>query len=633
MTRLADRARSEPSVGGNPGAQQRARGQRGSPFLVFPLGMALILGCGGSVEPLEQGPVVAKPSDLSAPVASLPDGSATRPARARRVSQSGDWFREVPASESGITFRHFSGNAPERPFPAANGSGLATFDFDRDGRCDLFFATGDKIPVPTDGTGLMTGNRLYRGDANWRFQDVTAQARLKHLGYHAGVAEGDWDNDGFPDLYVTCYGRNACFRNLGDGTFEEVGTEMGLADELWGTSAAFADVDDDGLLDVYVCNYGVWSPAINQYCGDGPKQVRMFCSPTALEPVPDLLFRNQGTGVFEDISVSSGISARKLRGQGVVAADVDGDGRVDLYVGNDLHPNSLFVNLGGGKFQDVSEESGTAYDSRGQAQAGMGVEVADFNQDGRFDIFCTNFQNENNSLYENSDAHFFREVSAARGLAADSLPWVGWGTAAADFNLDGQLDVIVTNGHVDNNRHLIGQEAPFEQPGLLWAGTGSVFKLVGAEAGDYFSVDHVGRALAAADIDRDGDLDVVIGHQDAPPSLLRNQADQRIAANRRWSCRFVGTASNRDAVGCQVTWRAGDQTRYFQIKGGGSYLTASQRIVLGVLPETRDRMTLEIRWPSGTRQTLADLPGGADYLIVEGLPQPITRPLQGDETP
>jgi hypothetical protein len=541
----------------------------------------------------------------------VPSGDKVR--KSKRPPSAGDWFRDV-TDETGIRFRHVSGDSKEKPFPSANGSGLAAIDFDLDGYSDLYFATGTAIPIVV--TDQSPSNRFYRNLGGWRFDDVTEKCGLGHRGFSAGLAVGDIDADGFPDVYVACYGPNRFYRNLGDGTFEEIGMSAQVADDRWATSAGFMDYDADSLLDLYVCNYGNWTPETNQFCGNHERGVRMFCSPTTIEPQPDVLYRNTGDGLFEDATDKSGVGVRRARAQGIVAADVTNDGLVDIYVGNDLHPNCLFINLGGGHFRDASEDSGTAYDAKGNSQAGMGVDIADANGDGQFDVFVTNFQNENNCLYENLGGEFFRETSFNCGLAADSIPWVGWGTVFADFDFDGWLDVVVTNGHVDDNRHLLGQDAPYYQPGLLWKNIRGQFKRIDSEAGDYFSVDHAGRGLILVDLDNDGDQDLGISHQDEKPALLINQVGN-VNESRSVVVRLVGTTSNRDAVGSLVTFRSGARTVVAQVKGGGSYLSASElRLFFAVLPEENE-FTIEVRWPDGHTSVLRGLEQGQEYVIVQ----------------
>lgn len=523
------------------------------------------------------------------------------------------WFQDVTA-ESGIDFRHVSGDSPQKPFPSANGSGVAAFDYDLDGQPDLYFATG--TPFPLDSQRTSPVNRMYRQSSALRFVDVTDQTQLGHNGFSAGLAVGDYDADGFPDLYVTCLGPNCLFRNQGDGTFERV--SAGVEDPRWGTSAAWLDYDEDGLLDLYVCNYAKWTWENNPFCGDTIRKVRMHCGPRSAEAEQHCLYHNRGDGTFEDSLEAAGLHKVRARGQGVVAADINQDGHVDLYVGNDLNPNFLFLGDGTGRFDDATLTAGSAYDGIGQEQASMGVDVADVNADGRFDLFVTNYQGEYNTLYENVGGNLFQDATSRYGLVPEALAQVGWGTAFVDFNLDGALDLIVTNGHVDNFQGTLANDSPYQQPPLAYRGGGKRFKYLGAEAGEYFKRRHAGRGLAIADFDNDGDQDVVIGHQDDQPALLDNLTlRNRTGRERALTVRLVGTRANRDAVGATVVLRAGQRERRALIKGGGSYLSASEtRLTFAILPDETE-LALDVHWPGGAASTATDLQPGQDYMLIE----------------
>ena len=522
-------------------------------------------------------------------------------------------FTDVTA-ESGVDFVHVSGDSPEKPFPAANGSGVGVVDYDLDGYPDLYFLTG--TPLPLDPSRLSPVNRCYRNMDGWQFRDVTAATGLGDNGYSAGLAVGDIDSDGFPDIFVNGFGPHRLFRNQGDGTFSEIGAAAGVNDDQWGTSAAFLDYDGDGLLDLYVCHYALWSLATNKFCGDRERGVRIFCNPSSVEPVIHVLFHNEGDGLFRNATIEAGVGQARGRGQGVVAADVNGDGRIDLSVGNDLSGNFLFLNAGGA-FRDLSQESGTASDYLGRNQAGMGVDAADANHDGRLDLFVTTFEGEHDAFYENLGSGLFQEVGRTRGLAAESIPWVGWGTAMADFDLDGWPDIVVTNGHTDGNLRDMGRDSPYEEPALLWRNLGGRFAYVGgAPAGEYFAHPHVGRGLAIADLDNDGDLDLVITHQDGPPALLRNDCLPESASG--WiRVRLIGTVSNRDAVGAELRLATKDNEVVQQIKGGGSYLCAHDlRQIMALSPAT-EGAKLSIHWPSGQSTDVARLQSGESYQIKE----------------
>lgn len=523
-------------------------------------------------------------------------------------------FATVPEN-GGITFRHNSGTSAEKPFPAANGSGIAALDFDRDGLLDLCFGTG--TPFPIDASRAAPHNQMYRNGGEWAFEDVTAVTGVGHNGFTAGLAVGDFDNDGFPDLFLGCFGPDVLYHNCGDGTFERV--VAGVEDPRWGTSAAFFDFDHDGLLDLYVCNYGKWTYETNQFCGNREKHVRIFCSPHSIDGVRSSLFRNLGDGQFADVTDSVGAGSRIARSQGVIAADFNQDGLTDFYVGNDLHANSLFINTGHGTFDDATEISGTGYDDRGRMQAGMGVDVADVNGDGEFDLFVTNFEDETNSLYENQGGNSYKDSSQQSGLANGSLPWVGWGCAIRDFDLDGEDDVWVVNGHVDDNLKDMGRDAPYREPSLIWHNQRGRFKLHGAAIGDYFAAPHAARALVVADFDNDGDWDGVVGHQDEVPSLLRNERLAAGSDGRTGSLvlELIGTRSNRDAIGATVTLKIGDRQLKQLVRGGGSYLSAPDRRLIFAIPNKVQQVIVEIQWPGGERSsgTLPSASGG--YQIVE----------------
>ncbi len=562
------------------------------------------------------------------------------------------WFEEV-GDAAGIRFTHVSGNSPQKPFPAANGSGLATFDFDRDGWHDLFFCTGTAFPLaepskrarcrlyrnaivaglPTTVAGsptAITGSPSTAAGSPstaWRFEDVTLAALADIEGFCAGVAAGDYDNDGFPDLYITRFGPNVLLRNQGDGTFQRVELEAAVADPRWAASAAFFDADEDGSLDLYVCNYAKWTWETNPYCGDRTRGIRMHCGPNSMAGERDAFYRSQGDGTFREQLDEAGMGGAAYRGQGVVAGDLDDDGHVDLYVGNDLHPNLVFMGDGRGRFRDATETSGAAYDANGAAQASMGVDMADITGDGLPELFTTNFQLEYNAFYENLGRGLFLDASARFGLVADSLVHVGWGTQFADFDLDGKLDLIVVNGHVDDNRHEIGENSPYTQPVLLYRFDGRRFvRVANRVAGRFLEQPHCGRGLAVCDLDNDGDPDVVFQRQDERPAVLRNMALERsadlsaaarTAIGPALTVRLVGTASNRDGIGARVTFRGSVGSAARQVRGGGSYLSAPDLRVSVAAPLARESVV--VRWPSG-RVSEIQAPAakrGGETVIIE----------------
>lgn len=530
------------------------------------------------------------------------------------------WFESVP-NRGGIDFVHDSGVTVAREFPAANGSGIGMIDYDLDGRFDLYFASGTDFPIaPGPGKPI---DRLYRNRGGMQFGEVTASSRTGHPGYSAGVTVGDYDSDGFPDLYVACYGANVLYHNQGDGSFIETQVEAHVADPNWATSTAFFDGDDDGDLDLYVCNYGYWTLETNGYChADGNRQVRLFCSPKSIEPCPDVYLENLGDGTFVDRSIDSGLTSRAGRAQGVVACDVDDDGRIDLYLGNDLNANSLYLNQSGGKFVDKSELSGVAFNQRGLAQAGMGVDAADFNRDGRFDLFVTNFKEEYSTLYENRGRGLFFDVAIKHGGGRETLPYVSWGTAMADFNLDGWVDLLVANGHVDDNRHVAGEDAPYLNPDLLFRNDQGTFVCLHRAAGDHFSEFHSARALVIGDLDEDGDQDFVVGHQDEAPSLVRNLAkEMQDVAARPGSIQigFIGVRSNRDGIGTLLSHSLDEKPYRDQVTGGGSYQSQSDYRLVVAVPPMSESLAVDLRFPGSENQlqSVAGFEPNGTYVVVE----------------
>jgi len=517
-------------------------------------------------------------------------------------------------ADSGIEFRHESGDSPLKAFPAANGSGIGVIDLDRDGLRDLLFLTNNLFEPGSVGHS----NRSYRNQGAMKFTDVTLQSGLGFVGYSAGVAVGDFNSDGFSDVYLSCYGEDLLFENCGDGTFQNISHSSGANDPLWGTSAAFIDIDGDGLLDLYSGNYAKWSPEKNDFCGDQKKHVRMYCSPKSVVPEQDVLYRNAGDGTFVDVSESSGIQATQGRTQGVLVLDINDDGRTDLYVTNDLNPNALWINQGNGQFIDQANTLGVAYDFRGAAQAGMGVTSADANRDGRFDLFVTNFEGEHNAYYEQDSGGFFSETSHPRGLAAASLPWIGWGTTLADFDLDGWADVFVLNGHTDNNLHELGREGHYAQPPLFWRNERGQFQHVTPHASPFFMQGHPGRGLATADLDNDLDWDILCNQQDLPPELLRNDSP-RASESIVLQLQLIGTELNRDAIGAKVRCHLGDRLIVEQIISGGSYLCASDTRLILVIPKTEatSPLKLEIQWGENLR-TEVEVPAKTGMGIIRG---------------
>ena len=535
-------------------------------------------------------------------------------------------FAEV-ARAAGVDFTHFSGMTAEKHFPTANGSGVAFFDYDNDGKLDVYFATATLIPVGSAKTGP---NRLYKNLGDGTFRDVTESSGLGFEGFCHGIIVGDVDNDGDQDVFLCNYGPNRLYKNNGDGTFQDVSHAAGIDREGWSSGGAFLDYDDDGDLDVYVANYGIWKYPEDslQYCGDKEKNIRFYCSPRSIKTTKHFFYRNNGDGTFTDVydQFLVDVTGAKIPGRadghgfGVVTADLDDDGKVDIYVTNDMNPSFLFINKGKGLFEDATETSGAAYDDKGQAQSGMGVDAEDVDGDGDLDIIVSNFAFEYNTLHLNLGKVAFTDVTPMYGLAADTMPYVGWGISLSDFDNDGWPDCFVANGHVDDNRKQAGQNTEYAEPSLLHVNVpsksgGRRFKLATKDVGPYFASNHVARGAAFGDFDDDGDVDIAVNHKGGAAALLRNDTP----TDNRWvRLQLVGTKSNRDAIGAKVSLDVEGRTIVRQRKGGCSVLSANDpRLTIGVgkAPEIKK---ITVRWPSGAVTTKENVKTNQALRITEG---------------
>ncbi len=540
-------------------------------------------------------------------------------------------FADVTRS-AGIDFRHFDGRTPMQYIMDQTGSGLAWLDYNGDGLLDLFFVQGSTFLPPRPNPPLTC--KLYRNLGGGRFRDVTAEAGVGHVGCGQGVAVGDIDNDGFPDLFVTCYGKpNVLYHNVPDGRggrrFEDITARAGLAEhpdwkqhENYSTSAAFLDYDNDGRLDLFVCSYVHINPGLADYpdCRDKKNQPDA-CPPQAFHGTRCLLYRNNGDGTFTEVSKQAGTDKPGAKALGVVTLDLFGDGRTDIFVANDSCPNFLFRNLGGGKFEEVALLNGCGVNLAGNAQAYMGVDAGDLDGDGRPDLFSTAFARETNTFFRNLGGGRFFDVTRGTGLGPPSFMRLGFGTCFLDLDLDGGLDIAVVNGHVSAHVDEDGDpENTFRQPAQLFLNDGKgKFREVSRQCGTYFREMHVGRGLAAADYDNDGRMDLAISNSGEPGVLLHN----RSASPHHWlRLHLQGTKSNRDAVGAKVTIRLGGRELVRHRKGGGSYCSAGDpRLHFGLGTATQADQ-VEVRWPSGLVQTFGPLAGDRGYRLVEGDAQP-----------
>ena len=552
-------------------------------------------------------------------------------------------FEDVTAG-SGVDFVHVTGTDETKPFPAANGSGLAIADFDRDGAADLFFASGTPFPQTGPAAGLPGApdpaaptDALYRGLGNGagaengppRFARVPPVAGVDSPQYSAGVAVGDYNADGFPDLYVTAYGPNRLYRNNGDGTFTRTDEARDVDANpagRWGTGAAFFDAENDGDLDLYAANYAVWDHATAEVCGDPAHERTSYCRPTTVEPAGDVFYANAADGSFADRTAAAGFAdAPAGRGMGVLAVDLEPDGDADLYVACDVNPNPLFLNLTrpdgpAGAFEEQGALAGAAYDRRGGMNGGMGVAAGDADGDGTLDLAVTNYANEHLTLYVARPGEYYEDAGDALGLDEGTRPHIGWGTALADLDGDGDEDLVVANGHTDEEPEPLGLPGPRLQPAQLYVaesdrpGGAPRFLDVAETAGDYFSSPHVARGLAVGFLNDDLAPDLAIGHQDAAPALLTNAAPAFGPVVR---VRPVGTAANRDAIGATVAATAADGTTAVRpVVGGGSYLSASDP--RQIVPAGGGSADVTVAWPGGREQAFDGLAAGGDYLLTEG---------------
>jgi len=520
-------------------------------------------------------------------------------------------FADV-TSQAGVEFQHNSGAFGGKFLPETLGSGCAFLDYDRDGWQDILLINGADWPGHKK---KRTTLRLYRNNGNGTFTDVTAHAGLDLEMYGMGVAVGDYNNDGFPDILVTCVGQNHLFRNTGKGTFIDVTNSSGLGKrEGFSTSALWFDYDRDGLLDLFVCNYVRWSPEQDVFCSLDGKH-KSYCTPEAYRGATCWLFHNRGDGTFEDVTATSGIFDSSSKSLGVALLDDNRDGWPDLLVANDTQPNKLYRNQRNGSFKDVAVEAGLAFSSEGKARAGMGVDVADFENSGTPGVAITNFDNEMIGLYRASSKSF-EDIAPQSGVGMASRNSLGFGCVFLDANLDGWLDFAVANGHIDETvRNIRGNVGYAQPPQLFLNGGKDTFRDIATEVGGGFDQPKVGRGLAYGDFDRDGDLDLLLTTNNGPAYLYRNDV---LNGNRSIRFRLVGTKSNRDAIGATVHITGGGVTQSRMVKGGSSYLSQSELPVTFGL-EKRDRIErVVIDWPSGRTEEYKDVAAGRCYEVTEG---------------
>ena len=542
-----------------------------------------------------------------------PDGDL-----ADREAHGVEWFVDR-AADSGLDFVHFNGMTGRFYQPEMAGPGAGLFDYDNDGDLDVYLVQGELLgegeallPPPAD---QPPGDRLYRndleiggsGERRLRFTDVTAESGIGVRGYGMGVAAGDYDNDGWIDLYLTRFGPNRLLRNQGDGTFADVTDRSGTGDPAWGVPASFVDYDRDGRLDLFVGNYLSYTLAGHTQCYDRAGAPD-YCAPETSRPHPDVLYRNRGDGTFEDVTATAGLGREFGPALGSATADFDGDGWIDLFVANDQRENQLWMNQGDGTFANRALAAGAALGAGGNAKADMGVDAGDFDNDGDEDLFITELSGQGSTLYVNDGAGLFRERSARLGIRAPSLPYTGFGTAWVDIDNDGWLDIVAANGAVVLNFETFGPDNPFalDQRNQVFRNLGGAgFEVATDRAGAVFELSEVSRGAAFGDVDNDGDTDILMANAAGPVRLLLNQVGHR----RHWlGLRLVDPETRRDAVGARVAVvRPDGTTLWRRARADGSFASANDPRVLVGLGDSANVSLVRVLWPDGEVETWTDV--------------------------
>ena len=517
-------------------------------------------------------------------------------------------FKEIQ-DEVGIDFVYQNGQKGLSLMVETTGGGSAWIDYDLDGNQDVFFCQGGdptKVALPSQPRDI-----FYRQMAANDFQPVESLVGISEHNYSQGVSAGDFDGDGFDDIYVSNCGKNSLWKNMGDGTFEEVTVDSGVAGgEVWSSTSAWADIDLDGDLDLYVCNYVQYDRFHPYPCVDDENRPAI-CHPKHVDAWPDFLFINNGDGTFKDEAHARGVHGKGNKGLGVAIADFNRDGHPDIYVANDTTANFLFINDGNAKFKDVAGLQGCDVDRSGSFQASMGLGIFDYDENGLLDIFLTHYEDESNTLYKNNGELGFQDVSAVVRLYSKTLPWLGFGTIMSDFNNDSRADIFVAQGHVNNTPRYAGKQ---KMPAAMYSYDGNIFHELTGKAGDYFSRKFIGRGTAACDFDRDGDWDLMVNHQNDKASFLRNDSK----SGHYIKLRFIGTESNRTGYGTQVTVTANGRKFYHELVAGTSYVSSNEPVLIFGLGEYAGKCELEIRWPNGKTKTMKDVSVDHSLVLVEG---------------
>ena len=529
-------------------------------------------------------------------------------------------FTDV-TSALGIHFNYMSSHTPKHYLPETMGAGVALFDYDNDGLLDIFLVNGAPIldPTPKGTISQKTGpnywNRLYHQKQDGTFEDVTEKAGLQGAGYGMGVATGDYDNDGYEDLYVTALGGNKLYHNNGNGTFTDVTDKAGVAGSGWSTSAAWVDLDNDGLLDLVVLRYVQWD-FDDIWCGEHKEGYRSYCHPDLFQPIGPLVYHNDGNGHFTEVSQKIGLS-KPGKGLGIALADYDRDGHIDLFVANDSIVEFLYHNKGNGTFEEVGLLSQVAVDGDGRTFAGMGVDFADYKNDGWPGLVVTDLANQRYALFQNNGDSTFTYTSFTSGLARTTMQHSGWGVRFLDYDNDGWKDLLIAQGHDLDTVELNYPNLHYREPMLLLHNTGKEFVDVSADSGAIFQQSWLGRGMAVGDIDNDGRIDAVVTTNDGPIHILHNETPTQ---NHWLTLKLVGHKSNRDAIGAEVKLITARGPQFATVSTAGSYLSSSdKRVHFGMASESLAQ-SIEIRWPSGILQTLKNVRADQILQVDEATP-------------
>ena len=521
-------------------------------------------------------------------------------------------FQDV-AMAAGLVTPQMNGASPDKYLAETMGSGALFFDADGDGWIDLVLVDGGSVADPA--AAARAQHRLYRNQRNGTFADVTPKSGIRPVEYGMGACAGDVDSDGRVDLFVTGYGANALFHNDGGLVFSDVTRDAGVGPSRWSTSCAFLDIDRDGDLDLFVANYLDAARTNNRFCGDPVRKIRVYCHPLNYKGLPSFVYRNNGKGVFTDVSAAAGVAAHAGNGLGVAVGDYDDDGLPDVFVANDGVPNFLFHNEGGGRFAEVGLPAGVAVARDGKPRAGMGTEFADYNADGRLDLVVTNHEFETSSLFRNDGNGIFTDTTVESGLGPATLPFVGFGVAFLDFDNNATLDLAIVNGHVIDNTSIFRAGSTHAQRKLLFRNVnGRRLQEIGSAAGPGFARTGVGRTLIAGDVDNDGDVDLLVTNNGRAPELLRNGT----SGGNAILLRLIGGAGNRDALGARVSVTAGGRTQVREVKSGSSYLGQNDLRVHVGLGSAAAVDRVDIRWPGGRLERLDKPPANQLLTVQEG---------------